>query len=126
MDIEQRKQRGAELIDNMLGTEQAAKVREGWRNISPDFEGYVVEFLAGEIWSRGQLDLRTKSLVTVATLAGMGRTRALELNIRFAQRNGCTHQDVIEALLQIAPYAGFPAAWEALVLADQVFREAAA
>ena len=123
MDIEERTQRGAELLDRMLGAEQAKQTREAWRGISPDFEGYVVEFLAGEIWSREKLDLRTKSLVTIAAVAAMGRTMALELNIRMALNNGATQQDVVETILHIAPYAGFPAAWEGLVIAANVFRE---
>ena len=123
MDIEERTQRGAELLGRMLGAEQAEQTREAWREISPDFEGYVVEFLAGEIWSREKLDLRTKSLVTIAAVAAMGRTLALELNIRMALNNGATQQDVVETILQIAPYAGFPAAWEGLAMAANVFRE---
>ncbi len=124
MDLEKRRERGAELIEKMMGAEAAQQVREGWRAISPDFEQYVVEFLAGEIWSRGQLDLRTKSLVTISALAAMGRPLALDLNIRMALKNGATKQDIIETLLQVAPYAGFPAAWEGLAMADRVFREA--
>ena len=123
MDIEERTQRGAELLDRMLGEEQAEQTREAWRGISPDFEGYVVEFLAGEIWSRQKLDLRTKSLVTIAAVAAMGRTLALELNIRMALNNGATQQEVVETILHIAPYAGFPAAWEGLAMAANVFRE---
>src|SRR5437867_2287450 len=122
MTLQERSQRGARLIDQMLGKAHARQTRTGWRKISPDFEAYVTEFLAGEIWSRPRLDRRTKSLVTIAALAALGRTRALELNIRMALRNGATRPDVIETLLQIAPYAGFPACWEGLVLADQVFR----
>jgi 4-carboxymuconolactone decarboxylase len=64
---------------------------------------------------------RTKSLVTVAALAAIGRTLGLELNIRMALNNGATRQEVVETLLHIAPYAGFPAAWEGLALAAKVF-----
>jgi 4-carboxymuconolactone decarboxylase len=46
---------------------------------------------------------------------------ALELNIRMALRNGATREEIIETLLQLAPYAGFPAAWEALAMAHKVF-----
>ena len=123
MGIEERRHRGEELLEKMLGSDQAASIRENWRKISPEFEEYVVEFFSGEIWSREGLDLRTKSLVTIATLAGMGRTLGLELNIRMALRNGATQREVIETLLQIAPYAGFPAAWEGLAMADRVFSE---
>ena len=79
--------------------------------------------VAGEVWSRPGLDRRTKSLVTIATLAALGRTLALELNIRMALSNGATRQEVSETLLHIAAYAGFPASWEGLALARKVFRE---
>lgn len=123
MSLEERKERGAELIQRMLGTEDATQMRESWREISPELEEYITEFVAGEIWSRPQLDLRTKSLVTIATLAGMGRPLALELNIRMARNNGATQRDIIETLLHIAPYAGFPAAWEGLAVAKRVFSQ---
>jgi 4-carboxymuconolactone decarboxylase len=123
MDTSERRERGLRLLQDMLGPEQAERTRQLWQQMCPAFEEYVIEFLAGEVWSRPQLDLRTKSLATVATLAGMGRTLALELNIRMALNNGATKQDIVETLLQIAPYAGFPACWEGLTLAQKVFRE---
>ena len=123
MDIGDRQKRGEALLRRMLGAEQAENVREVWRQICPDFEAYVVEFLAGEGWGRPKLDLRTKSLVTIATLAAMNRTLGLELNIRMALNNGATKQEVIETLLHIAPYASFPACWEGLALARKVFNE---
>jgi 4-carboxymuconolactone decarboxylase len=124
MDTSERTERGARLVEQMLGPEQAARVRQLWQQICPDFEKYVIEFLAGEIWSRPQLDLRTRSLVTIAALAATGRALGLELNIRMALNNGASRQEIVETLLHIAPYAGFPACWEGLALADKVFREA--
>lgn len=118
-----RKERGLKLLDQMLGSERAEQTRHEWREICPDFEEYVVEFLSGEIWSRPQLDRRAKSLVTIATLAAMGRPLGLELNIRMALNNGATKQEIVETLLHIAPYAGFPACWEGLAITDKVFRE---
>jgi 4-carboxymuconolactone decarboxylase len=123
MDQQERSKRGAELLEKMLGPDQAEATRAGWRAICPEFEAYVVEFLAGEIWSRPQLDRRTKSLVTIAALAALGRTRGLELNLRMALNNGVTRQEIVETFLQLAPYAGFPAAWEGLALASEVFAE---
>src|SRR5262249_1039749 len=82
MDTSERSERGARLVEKMLGPDQAERVRQAWKQICPDFEKYVIEFLAGEIWSRPQLDLRTRSLVTVAALAATGRALGLELNIR--------------------------------------------
>ncbi len=119
--LEQRRQRGIQVLEAMLGTEQAQNVRNHWRAICPEFEQYVVEFLAGEIWSRPGLDRRSRSLVTIAALAALGRPRGLELNIRMALRNGVSREEIIETLLHMAPYAGFPAAWEALAAAQKVF-----
>ena len=124
MDLEERTARGLRLLDQMLGPEQAERTRRLWQEICPDFEAYVTEFLAGEVWSRPQLDLRTKSLVTIAALAATGRTLGLELNIRMALNNGATRQEVVETLLHLAPYAGFPACWEGLALAQKVFAAA--
>lgn len=123
MDTEERRQRGDKLLEQMLGAEQAEWTRQLWHTISPDLETYIREFVAGEIWSRPQLDLRSRSLVTIATVAALGRTLALELNVRMALNNGASQQDIVETLLQVAAYAGFPAAWEGLTIAHKVFRE---
>src|SRR5262249_27815642 len=95
-------QRGEAKWREMLGPEQAERVRAMWRGVHPDFEAYVTGFLGGEIWSRPQLDLRTKSLTTIVVLAALGRGLALELNIRLALNNGATRQDIVEAFLHNA------------------------
>jgi len=120
---DKRKERGVELLRKMLGKKETKEMRALWKDISADFENYVVDFIAGEIWSRKQLDLRTKSLVSIAALAALGRPLALELNIRMAINNGATRQDIVETLLQIAPYAGFPAVWEGLTTVHKVLGE---
>lgn len=117
------RERGLALLDKMLGPDRARATREAWLRLAPDFERYVVEFLSGEIWSRPRLELKIKSLCTITTLAALGRPQGLELNIRMALNNGATPEEIVEALLHIAPYAGFPACWEGLVIADRVFKE---
>jgi 4-carboxymuconolactone decarboxylase len=121
MLIEERYQKGLELLKRMLGEKTAEETRRRWQKLSPDFERYVVEFLSGEIWSRSGLPLKIKSLCTISALAALGRSQGLELNIRMALNNGATREEIIETLLQIAPYAGFPAAWEGLQIAERVF-----
>ncbi|HAB12753.1 MAG TPA: 4-carboxymuconolactone decarboxylase [Planctomycetaceae bacterium] len=118
--LEQRRERGRQLVAEMLGEDSAEQTIAHWDAISPEFSGYVTEFLAGEIWSRSGLDRRTKSLVSIAALASLGRTRALELNLRFALKNGASRQDIVETLLQIAPYSGFPVTWDALARLDEI------
>jgi 4-carboxymuconolactone decarboxylase len=124
MLTEERYQRGLELLKRMLGEKTAEETRKRWQKLSPDFERYVLEFLSGEIWSRSGLPLKIKSLCTISALAALGRVQGLELNIRMALNNGATREEVIETLLQIAPYAGFPAAWEGLQIAERVFENA--
>ncbi len=121
MPIEERYEKGLKLLRKMLGEERAEETRKAWQELSPDFERYVLDFLSGEIWSRTGLPLKIKSLVTVSALAALGRTQGLELNIHMALKNGATRDDIIETLIQIAPYAGFPACWEGLLVARKVF-----
>ncbi len=117
--------KGIEMLCRMLGEERSKEVREAWTKLSPEFASLVTNFLAGEIWSRPNLDLRTRSLVTVAALTALGRPNGLRLNIEMALNNGATKEEIVETLLQMAPYAGFPACWEGLVIADEVFKSKA-
>lgn len=116
-------ERGLEMLRRMLGDERAREVRDSWTRLSPDFAHYVTNFLAGEVWARPNLDLKTRSLITVSVLAALGRTSGLRLNIEMALNNGATRAEILETLLQMAPYAGFPACWDALLVADQVFKQ---
>lgn len=122
MDISERRARGKKLLDNMLG-ESAERTIQSWRQICPDLEEYIFEFVGGEVWSRPGLDLRTKSLATVAALTALNRPLALQLNVRGAIANGATRKEVVETILQLLPYAGFPACWEALALTQKVFQD---
>ena len=114
--------KGTEMLCRMLGEERTKEVRQVWTKLSPEFGSLVTNFLAGEIWSRPNLDLRTRSLVTVAALTALGRPNGLRLNIEMALNNGATKEEIVETLLQMAPYAGFPACWEGLLVADEVFK----
>jgi len=116
-------ERGIEQFTRMVGEEHIDALRERFASLSPDFERYVMGFIGGEIWSRRQLDLRTRSLCSIAILAALGRTNALELNVRMALHNGATQTEIIETFFQVAIYAGFAAAWDGLTTADSVFRE---
>jgi 4-carboxymuconolactone decarboxylase len=116
-------EQGTEMLRKLLGEERATEVRAAWSRLSPDFARLVTDFLAGEIWSRPNLDLKTRSLITVAALAALGRSNGLRLNVEMALNNGASKSEILETLLQMAPYAGFPACWDALVIADEVFKQ---
>jgi 4-carboxymuconolactone decarboxylase len=116
-------EKGIDMLRRLLGDERAIEIRTTWAELSPDFAHFVTSFLAGEIWSRPELDLKTRSLVTIAGLTALGRPNGLRLNIEMALNNGATREEILETLLQMAPYAGFPACWEGLAIADEVFKE---
>ncbi|HLI33578.1 MAG TPA: carboxymuconolactone decarboxylase family protein [Terriglobia bacterium] len=116
-------EKGLEMLQRMLGESRAREVRAAWEKLSPDFAHYVTDFLAGDIWARPGLDLKTRSLITVAAMTALGRPNGLRLNIEMALNNGVTEQEILEALLHMAPYAGFPACWEGLLIADEVFKQ---
>ncbi|RIK36476.1 MAG: 4-carboxymuconolactone decarboxylase [Chloroflexi bacterium] len=107
-------QRGIEQFAHMVGEGQIDALRERFRQVSPEFERAVMGIVGGEIWTRPNLDLRTRSLVSVAVLAALGRANALELNIRMALNNGATEEELVETFFQVAIYAGFAAAWDGL------------
>ena len=116
-------EKGIDMLRKLLGDDRAIEIRATWAKLSPDFAHFVTNFLAGEIWSRPHLDLKTRNLVTVACLTALNRPNGLRLNIEMALNNGATKEEILETLLQMAPYAGFPACWEGLLVADEVFKQ---
>jgi 4-carboxymuconolactone decarboxylase len=118
----ERVQKGFEQFQKMLGEGRAGEVRAQWHEISPEFEQFVLGILAGELWTRETLDLRTRSLITISGLTALGRTRALSLNIEMALKNGASRTEIQETILQMGFYAGFPCAWEGLQIAYEVFQ----
>src|SRR2546425_11046260 len=123
MTDEQHLEDGLAILKKMLGSDEAERMRQGWRQLSPELERLILSFVAGQIWTRPTLDLKTRSLCTIAALTALGRTSAIELNIRMALGNGATKEEIFEAMIQMAPYAGFPAAWDGLKIASRVFVE---
>jgi 4-carboxymuconolactone decarboxylase len=125
MTDEEHFQNGLNILKSMIGETETERFRQGWREISPDLEKFILEFVAGRIWTRSALDLKTRSLATIAALAALGRPNALELNVRMALGNSATKGEILEVILHMAPYAGFPAVWEALRIATRVLNETA-
>ncbi len=116
-------QRGFEQFKQMVGSEHIDALIARFKAICPDFEKEVVSVVGGRIWTRGGIDLKTRSLCSICTLAALGRDNALNLNFQMALNNGATVEEIFEALFQVAAYAGFPAAWDALVKLEEVLAE---
>jgi alkylhydroperoxidase/carboxymuconolactone decarboxylase family protein YurZ len=89
--------------------------------LAPDFYRYVAESAFGMLWSRPNLAIRDRSLVTVAQLAALGRSGELKAHLRGALSVGISQDELVEVLMQTSIYAGVPAANEALKAAAEVF-----
>ena len=106
-----------------IDPQAAQRVIDSLAEIAPDFARYVVEFPFGDIFSRPGLDLRTRELITVAALTAMGHAAPqLRAHIQLALSAGCTKKEITETIIQMAVYAGFPAALNGLFLAQRSFR----
>lgn len=88
----------------------------------PDFARYLLEFPFGDIYSRPGLALRDREIATVAALCAMGHAAPqLRVHLHAALHVGCTPEEVIEVVMQMAVYAGFPAALNGLAAVREVF-----
>ena len=116
-------ERGVEQFRQMVGADRVDALLARFGAVCPDFETEVVSVVGGRTWSRGGIDLKTRSLCSLCVLAALGRTNALRLNFDMALTNGATLPEIFEALFQVAVYAGYPAMWDALVQLEQVLAE---
>ena len=120
-DEDDRLARGQARLKQITG-QSGEKVMEAMAEIAPDFARYIFEFGYGDVYSRPGLDLRTRMLATVAGLVALGHAeRELEVHIGSALNVGATRDEVVEVIMQMALYAGFPAALDALYIAKRVF-----
>jgi 4-carboxymuconolactone decarboxylase len=86
----------------------------------------LIEFPFGDIYSRAGLDLKSREVAVVAALTALGNAAPqLKVHIHGALNVGCTKQEVVEVIMQMAVYAGFPAALNGLFAAKEVFKERA-
>jgi 4-carboxymuconolactone decarboxylase len=93
-------------------------------DIAPDFATYLIEFPFGDVYSRPGLDLKSRELATVAALTAMANAAPqLKVHIHGAMNVGASRQEILEVIIQMAVYAGFPAALNGLFAARDVFQE---
>ncbi|MBK8019298.1 MAG: carboxymuconolactone decarboxylase family protein [Betaproteobacteria bacterium] len=111
---------GREQFRKMVGDDKIDALVARFAAVCPDFEREVVSVVGGRIWTRGGIDLKTRSLCSICVLAAQGRTNALKLNFDMAINNGASIEEIFEALFMVAAYAGFPAMWDALVKLEEV------
>ena len=104
--------------------EAGERVIEGLRDVAPDLGRYVIEYPFGDIYGRPGLDLKSREIATVAALTALGHAQPqLAVHVHGALNVGCTRTEVVEVIIQMSVYAGFPAALNGMATARQVFAD---
>jgi 4-carboxymuconolactone decarboxylase len=120
---EDRYERGWTKLQEIDG-EAGKRVIESLKDIAPDLGRYTIEFPFGDVYSRPGLDLKSREIATVAALTALGNALPqLKVHIHGALNVGCTRKEIIEVIIQMAIYAGFPAALNGMFAAKEVFKE---
>lgn len=114
----ERGRRALAAIDGEAGHAVVAALAD----IAPDFARYLLEFPFGDIYSRPGLDLRAREIATIAALTAMGNAAPqLKVHIHAGLNVGLSREEITEIIMQMAVYAGFPAALNGLFAAKDVF-----
>ncbi|MEW2474866.1 4-carboxymuconolactone decarboxylase [Micromonospora gifhornensis] len=123
MNDKQRHDAGMAVRRQVLGDAHVDRAVADTDEFTADFQDLITRYAWGEIWTRDGLDRRTRSCITLAVLATLHHDEELAMHVRAALRNGLTPQEVREVLLQVAVYAGVPAANRAFKVAQETLRQ---
>lgn len=122
----ERYKAGMAIRRKVLGEAHVDRAGAQAGDLDRDFQTFIAEGVWGSVWTRPQFSLRERSIVTIALLAALGQDEELALHIRATVNTGATMEDVREALLHVAAYAGVPAANHAYKIARKAFADIAA
>ena len=120
---EKNYEKGMRIRRSVLGNDHVERAEAGKSDFDADYQRFITEAAWGSIWARPGLDKKTRHLLTIAMLATLGHHEELAMHIRATRNTGVTREDVREVLLQVAVYAGIPAANAAFAVAKRVYRE---
>ncbi|MBO1437406.1 4-carboxymuconolactone decarboxylase [Meiothermus sp. CFH 77666] len=116
-------ERGLEIRRAVLGADYVAQAQARTSPFDADFQRFITEYAWGQVWGREGLERKTRHLLTLALLAALGHEHELALHLRATAHTGVSQAEVCEVLMQVAVYAGVPAANRAFAIAKEVFEE---
>jgi 4-carboxymuconolactone decarboxylase len=120
---EDKYKKGLEML-KIMNPKSYGQLADKLKDIAPDLARFVAEFPYADVYTRPGLDLKTRELVTIASLTTLGHAQIeLKSHIKGALNVGCTREEIVEVLIQMAVYAGFPAALNGVYTAKEVFEE---
>jgi 4-carboxymuconolactone decarboxylase len=118
-----RRERGEKLMREVDGDRVTDNLLAAYKDVAPEFAEYLVGFAFGEIYARDG-DLRQRELVAIASLATMGGCDAqLETHVHGALNVGLSKAEIVEAVMTLIPYVGFPKALNAMAIVKRVFEK---
>jgi 4-carboxymuconolactone decarboxylase len=116
-------QAGMQVRREVLGDEHVDRAIADTTDLDRPFQEFITRYAWGSVWTRGGLDRRTRSAITLAILTALGREHELAMHIRGARTNGLTPEEIGEVLLHTAVYAGVPAANAAFAIAQRTLAD---
>jgi 4-carboxymuconolactone decarboxylase len=116
-------QRGMRMRRKVAGDAHVDRAEKNKTIADEGFQRYIVESAWGRVWTGEAIDLRTRSLLTIALLAALGHHEELAMHIRATKNTGATLDEIKEALMHVAVYAGVPAANAAFAVLKRVLQE---
>ena len=126
MDDAARARQGMTVRRAVLGDEHVDRAVASTTSFTEPFQDFITRYAWGDVWSRPGLSRGERSMITLAMLAALQHENELAMHVRAALRNGLTPEQIQEVLLQVAVYAGVPAANRAFAVAQRVLSEVGA
>ncbi len=118
-----RYEEGMRVRRQVLGDAHVDRAEARKSDFDAPFQQFITESAWGSVWTRGEFTPRERSIVTIALLAGLGNVEELALHIRATANTGATMEDVREAMLHVAVYAGVPRANHAMKVIKEIYAE---
>src|SRR5256885_17108656 len=115
--------KGLEIRKQVLGEAYVAKAAGNADDFSKPFQDLVTEYCWGAVWGRDGLPLKTRSMLNLAMISVLNRPNELRTHIKAALTNGVSRNEIREIFLQLAIYAGVPAAVDSFRIAGEAFAE---
>ena len=116
-------EKGMQVRRAVLGDDYVDSALENIDDFTAPLQELITEYCWGSVWTRDQLDQRTRSLLNIAMLSALNRPHEIEIHLRGALNNGCTPEEIREVILQVAIYCGVPAAIDTMKIARRILTE---
>jgi 4-carboxymuconolactone decarboxylase len=123
MDDNERHEAGLRTRREVLGDDHVDRAIANTTEFTADFQDFLTRVAWGDVWQRPGLERRTRSCLTIAMLAALGHHEELGMHVKGALRAGVTTEEIAEVLMQVAIYAGVPAANAAFRAAQAAITE---